>query len=274
MMSIFWLMILLFQASNNCGIEVIEKMIEKNKDLHSLKVDVYIKERIKDKIMEKQNKFIIRQQPFAIYFTDKRMGLDIEGLYCSPWKKALIATKGFPWMKLELDPLDMKMRNETHHTIYEAGFSYFITILDAYKNKFGNSFSSMVSCPGLFQKGNVQYYKIVIDNPDFTYREYIVKKGENLYDIARRYHVNDYMILEKNNLRNYEDIHEGQKILIPSEYAKKMILHVEKNNYIPLYIELYDDKGFYASYFFNNISLNPKLDDTVFDANNPSYHFK
>jgi LysM repeat protein len=270
------LFFLFFSSFNQSSTDLIDKMIEKNKQIHSLKVSVSIKERVKGKIVEKLNNFIIQVNPFKVYFTEKKYGIDIEGLYIQGKfnNQSLIASKGFPWMKLELDPMGSKMRNDTHHTIFEAGFGYFIGVMEGFKTEYGSKFPYMLSYQGLYQKGSVFFYKILIDNLNFKYVEYIVKKGENLHTIANKYHINDFMILEKNNLSDYFDVKEGQKILIPNDYAKKLIFHLEKNNTLPLYVELYDDQGFYASYGFNNIVVNPKLDDSVFDVSNPNYHFK
>ncbi len=254
-----------------------DKMIEKNHQIKTLIVSVGIKERVKGKVIEKKNDFIINANPYKVYFTEVKYGINIEGLFI-PGKNnnmAKIATKGFPWMNMDLDPFGSKMRNETHHTIYGAGFDYFIQLLDNIKKRNGSNFSSMITNLGLFKRGTLFFYKLEMNIPGFQFVEYTVKKGENLPSIANKLNVNDFMILEKNpSLKDYFDVKEGQKILVPTEYAKKMVFHLDRDLMLPIYVELYDDQGFYASYTFSNITINSKVDDSVFDVHNPNYHFK
>ena len=267
---------LLVSSYDSNPADLIDRMIEKNKTIKTLSVDVTIKERIKDKTINKFNHFTLQVDPYKVYFTESKFGIDLEGLFVAGAynNQARIATVGFPWIKLDLDPMGSKMRNETHHTIYEAGFGYFINVVSHFKSKYGDKFSDMMTYQGLFMKGQVYFYKIVLDNPNFKYSEYTVKKGENLNTIAKKIWVNDYMILEKNPaLADFNDVKEGQKIIVPSDYAKKMVFHLDKTLMLPLYVELYDDKGFYASYSFSNIQINPQLDKSVFDYTNPKYHF-
>ena len=85
----------------------------------------------------------LQVDPYKVYFTESKFGIDLEGLFVAGAynNQARIATVGFPWIKLDLDPMGSKMRNETHHTIYEAGFGYFINVVSHFKSKYGDKFS-------------------------------------------------------------------------------------------------------------------------------------
>ena len=49
------------------------------------------------------------------------------------------------------------------------------------------------------------------------YNTYVVKKGDNLYNIAKRYNVDEKTIELLNGLKENEYIYPGQKLLIPKD---------------------------------------------------------
>ena len=53
----------------------------------------------------------------------------------------------------------------------------------------------------------------VLENPYF--REYTVKKGDNIYEIARSNNVNPSQLLRLNGLNDTDIIYPGQKIMLP-----------------------------------------------------------
>lgn len=50
-------------------------------------------------------------------------------------------------------------------------------------------------------------------NTYFTY--YTIEKGDNLYQIARRYNINPKLLAAANGLNNTEYIYPGQELIIP-----------------------------------------------------------
>lgn len=57
---------------------------------------------------------------------------------------------------------------------------------------------------------------IIIPNEN-QYNTYVVKKGDNLYNIAKRYNVDEKIIELLNGLKENEYIYPGQKLLIPKD---------------------------------------------------------
>ena len=56
-----------------------------------------------------------------------------------------------------------------------------------------------------------------------TYRYYTVKKGDNMYQIAKKYNIDYDLLLKLNGLDKDEYIYEGQTILIPKSDVKLYI---------------------------------------------------
>ncbi len=154
------------------------------------------------------------------------------------------------------------MRNNHHHTMHEAGFNYMVSLTKHLLKKHRDRLSKEISLQGMEKIRNRDCYKILMNIDDFHYLTYKVKKGETLPIIAKKYMISDYMILEKNKeIKDYDDVKEGQQILIPSDYAKQIIFYLDKEQFVPIQISIYDDLGLYAEYSFENIiTLQNKTD--------------
>jgi outer membrane lipoprotein-sorting protein len=92
--------------------------------------------------------------------------------------------------------------------------------------------------------------------------------------IAKRFHVNDQMILELNkNIGDFDDVAAGQVITIPNTFARKLILHIDKKNMLPVKQYIYDLKGLYSQAEFKSLRVNPPLTEMDFNKENPQYGF-
>lgn len=56
---------------------------------------------------------------------------------------------------------------------------------------------------------------IVVPNGDNHFNKYIVKKGDVIYEIAKKYNVNPNQLLKLNGLNENEYIYPEQEILVP-----------------------------------------------------------
>ena len=69
---------------------------------------------------------------------------------------------------------------------------------------------------GVKQINNKECQGLKVLNPDFSFSDYIVQKGEDVESIAKKFNLSSYLILQENNLSFYNDIELGDKILIPN----------------------------------------------------------
>ena len=82
------------------------------------------------------------------------------------------------------------------------------------------------------------------------------------------------MILEKNRkVKNYDDVSAGQVILIPNDYSPKLMLYIDKDELIPLRMDVYDDQGLYEKYQYSKVIIDPKLDASEFSQDYSEYGF-
>jgi hypothetical protein len=242
-----------------------------------LRYDAFMRERINGKFVDKTTFFKVNISPFKVFIKESLLGMKIEGLYNQGFNnnKMLICTGGFPWVKMNLDPMGSKMRDNHHHTVFEAGFGYFISVISSSIEKNHLNLSKKISLHGTVEKNKRKCYKIILDNTDFHYYNYTIAKNENLTDLAKRLVINDYMILEKNPaIKDYKGVKEGTIVKVPSSYGKQMILYLDTELLLPVSFEIYDDIGLYAVYSYSNLEINPQFAWDEFNATFSGYHFK
>lgn len=265
----------IFSGQITCK-EIIANMNKGSEEVKTLKFTLRKKERINGKLLAGEQDCKFQRSPKKIYSKIIAPNKGVELLYVegSNGNKALINPNGFPYMSLTFDPFSSTLRNNNHHTIHEVGFDYINSIVGHMAEKSGASFDKYFK----YEKDTVlngrNCYKVLIDYTPFTYQNYTVKANETVTDIAYRLFVSDYMILELNKeIDDYTDVKAGQTIRIPSAYARKTFLYIDKLNNLPILQVMYDDKSLFSSYEFINLQLNPAIPAEEFTKDYKDYDF-
>ena len=139
----------------------------------------------------------------------------------------------------------------------------------------GDKFDQYFKLEGEERYNNRPCYKITITNKDFGFVHYTVGNNESITSIARKLHVAEYMIVENNpKLKDYFDILEpGQKIKVPSAYAKDVTMYIDQLYFLPIGVKINDDKGLFEEYNYFFLQVNPKIDDEEFTTTYKDYKF-
>lgn len=256
-------------------LQMLKTMSQKAKEVKTIRYNAVMNERIDDDMVVKNSFFKINVSPRKIYVAQSFIGIKLDGLYCEGWNKnlLLVATVGFPWLQLSLDPLGSRVRDNHHHTIFEAGFNYFVEVVDEFITNRKDEI--IITNAGKVVAFDRNCYKINIEIKNFRIIKYTVQQGENLTTIAKKLFINDYKILELNpKIDDYLDVLPGQIINIPSAYAKNMSLYIDLENMLPVQIDINDEKGLYGSYGYKNLIINVPFDHDEFSAIYKGYHFR
>ena len=167
---------------------------------------------------------------------------------------------------LNLSPTSSLLTKNQHHTLLTSGFMIVHKIVsDGIKRADGRGkFDEVFKYAGdvVYQKHNC--YKILIDDPTYAYTTAVGQKGETVVTMARRLLVSEYHIMELNpSARNLDDDVSGKTLKVPSSYAKKTTLYIDKATNFPIYQEMSDEKGVYEKYEYTDVVINPafKADD-------------
>ena len=176
---------------------------------------------------------------------------------------------------IKLSPFNSLIRKNQHHTILESGFGLLIgSIRDAKKRaQAQNAFDQVFQLAGSVTFDGKLCYKLILTDPTFTYESYTMQDGESLYSIAMKKKVCEQLIVEKNGLGGFGSGKSGQTIQIPSSYAKKTILYIDKSNMHPIYQEMFDEKGMFEKYTFYDLKVNPSFTSKDFSEDNSAYDF-
>jgi hypothetical protein len=141
--------------------------------------------------------------------------------------------------------------------------------------KLGDKFDEYFTCDGEERMNNRPCYKVVIDNKDFGYVNYVVGDNESITSIARKHFVAEYMIVEKNpKFKDYFDIlKKGEVIKIPTWYCKSVTIYIDQLYFLPVSIKVSDDKGLFEEYNYHFLQVNPKFEDGEFTKDYKDYKF-
>lgn len=177
---------------------------------------------------------------------------------------------------LTLSPIGDNLTEDQRHTIFELGFAYtgkiineLMRITDKAK-KFDTYFSAATP---IVQNGR-NCYKITITNMNWDYTSYKASKGENAFSIAQKLMIPTYSILELNDhIKMIDQDLGGRTLRVQIGYARRCILYIDKETYLPIFQEMYDDSGVFEHYEFTDIIINPAFKANEFSEENSDYKF-
>ncbi len=257
---------------------VIEKMLQSVGNIESLSYEFVQKERMLDRMNYAKVRTKMTLYPKKIYVLTLEPDEDIELLWIEGKYdgKALIKPNGFPYINVKLHPTSDHLLGLQHHPVTDSGFGKFAEVLQKTIDEEGSNFDNICTLAGSTTFDNQDCYIVEMNDPDFKFVDYTVKKGEDLFDIAKRYNITEYMIMAKNQdkgIDNYFDVKEGQKLQIPTSFCKKTTIYITKDDYLPLFWKMEDNEGLFEQYEFSNVKINPQFDPAEFTEDYEAYGF-
>lgn len=191
-----------------------------------------------------------RQQPFQVWMTFVYPDPGATILYDATANrdKMIYDPVGFPYMKLELDPLGTVARNNNQHTIYEIGFEHIAKLIETvYEGA-----EAVTLLPK--SSDHVQQVRIISGRKGF--RNYTVGKGESTRSIAQLLRISEYKLVEMNeDVRAYGELKEGMQLLVPEYYALSTIVSIDATSRLPVKLSLTDEVGLLADYTLTDVRL-------------------
>ena len=89
--------------------------------------------------------------------------------------------------------------------------------LESISNKLGIDPNIILELNGLSSSNIMPGTYLVVPKGEEMFTKYIVKKGDNMYEIAKRFNVNPNQLLKLNGLNQDDIIYPNQEILVPSK---------------------------------------------------------
>lgn len=255
--------------------DIFSNMFSAIKNVKTIRANMTSVERISDQTIFTNYSIKLNASPFKAYSKDLSKGVEVLYIDGQNNNQATVNPNGFPYVKLHLDPLGKIMRKDQHQTINRLGFSYISNILYHSLSKYPDAYTKYIKREADTVWDGSSCYKIEINFSGYSNTQYKVKeKGETVSKLATKYYLSEYQVLTLNNISWYDDeLDIGQQILLPSAYAKTTILLIRRDNYLPVVIRIYDNKGFFEEYYYKHLQLNSTIADAEFKEDYSEYHF-
>lgn len=177
---------------------------------------------------------------------------------------------------LSLSPYSSMLTKDQHHTLLSSGFNLYTRLIkDAMKRADDQKrFDDVVKLEGEVVFNGRKCYKIVLEDPTFSYITVTGKAGESLYTLNQRLLVPECIVVEKNSfVKNFESDLSGKQIKVPSAYAKKSTIYIDKETYMPIFQEMSDDIGVFERYEYSSLKINPTFKEDEFTEKFSEYSF-
>ena len=255
--------------------DIFTDMFSAIQNVKTLRTNVSTDERIIDHVNHTHFAVKLNVSPYEAYSKDLDKGVEILYLEGKNSGEAIVNPNGFPYVNIHLDPIGKTMRKEQHQTIKRLGFKYISDVVYHFIAKYPDAYAHYIKRNADTVWDGNSCYKMEIDFYAYANTTYIVKDaGETVAKLAAKYYLSEYQILVLNDISWYDDeLSAGQKILLPNAYAKTTILFIRKDNFLPVVIRIFDDKGFFEQYTYSHLQLNSSILSSEFTENYPGYHF-
>jgi Protein of unknown function (DUF1571). len=216
--------------------------------------------------------FKVQKSPFEFYYRQDVPQKGLELLYAEGANnnKVLIHKNGFPWITFSLDPLSSIMLKESRHPIFEAGYWYLAEVV---KYIIANNKDASLTYEGEDSSLGVDCLKYIVDNPSYKIQSYRTLRGETLYSIAKSKRLYLYTLRVLNPNIDFNCIPSNTLLRIPTSYARKMVVLIDKTNRIPLKIQIFNEIKLIEEMVFTNVNDSVTLTPSDFDKNNSLYSF-
>ncbi len=206
--------------------------------------------------------------------TDPNKGTEI--LYVEGERNNKALVNPGKWLPtVTLSPLSGLITKQQHHVITSAGFNMVSGIVGAgiKKADAAGRFNEAFKYAGDVTWNGRNCYKLIIEDPTYGYTTYTAQKGENMLAVAKKLLIPEYSLTELDGIKSFEEDLGGKTLKVPTSYAKKTIFYIDKENNLPIFQEMSDDKGVFERYSFFNVILNPTYKADEFTKGFGDYKF-
>lgn len=259
------------KLSNENPDGILFKMIATINKLDCYSLILNSRERKADKSFTKGNTLLkLRKRPRALYLKMIDEGQEI--LWNEGDKSVLVNPNGFPFINLKLDPYASPLLDKQHHTIFDAGFDYFNSIVQKEISLFPSTVQTRISNLGNVVCEGIDCYLIAFETNDFKKYNYVAIQNESTFALSKRLNINEWLIRNNNKMSSFEIV-KGKSYILTSHYAKKLILYINRSTMLPVLISIYDDVGLLEEYAYKKTVLNPAFAANEFTEDFKDYGF-
>ncbi len=258
-------------SQRNTSMDLLDKMFLAVTKIHTARYSLTSYERVKNKPLTASSQVKLQISPRKVYLKNTIKGIEVLWVQGKNKGYAWVNPGSFPFLTLHLDPEGELMTKSQHHTIHQLGFGYFSEVIQKTIASIGQVAYKNITVLGDVEWDNKLCHKVYIDFSDYyKMQPYTVGKNEDLKSLSNKLHLSKFIIRDNNPNRK---IKQGETINIPSIYASKIILYVDKKSTLPIYLKVIDNGGLYESYEFSDVKINSTITEEEFTTTYKDYKF-
>lgn len=227
-------------------------------NLRYLRCSVKAQERIGHEIKTSSSAMKLTFKPLQVYLKDNK---NVEVLWVTGQNggDAWVYPGSFPYVTLSLNPFGSLMRKGQHHTVLQAGFGTIAGLLHPNALYHDATFSRTFRYVGDTTVLGRPCFVLRSDFPQFRYVAYRAAKNETVATVAERFGCGEYRVLERNNLSPGDAVPEGKVVQVPNGYGRRTILCIDAKTYLPIVVDVRDDRGLFEKFEFYNVVPNQPI---------------
>ncbi len=238
---------------------LISRLSSAIENLKTLRCNVRAKERIGGSYQQARTAMKMTFNPYKVYLRNDQ---GIEVLYVTGQNggDAWVYPNSFPYVTLSLDPNGSIMRKGIHHSALEAGYGTIAEMLDgSAEQRLNPGFEKTFRYTSDTTVLGRPAYVLRSSFPQFRYVSYKPTKPETVKAIAAKFGCGEYRILERNNLSPGATVAAGKTIQVPNAYGSRIVLCIDQKLYLPLVVQVNDDKGLFEKFEFSDVVANQPI---------------
>ncbi|MBT9394668.1 DUF1571 domain-containing protein [Hymenobacter sp. NST-14] len=227
-------------------------------NLKTLRCNVRAQERIGAAYQQNRTAMKMSFNPYKVYLRNDK---GIEVLYVTGQNNgdAWVYPNSFPYVTLSLDPNGSLMRKSIHHSALEAGYGTIAEMLDGSGQRLNPGFEKTFRYTADTTVQGRPAYVLRSVYPQFRYVSYKPTKAESTKTIADKFGCGEYRILERNNLSVGAIVPAGKTLQVPNAYGRRILLCVDQKLFLPLVVQVHDDKGLFEKFEFHDVVANQPI---------------
>ncbi|RYU81294.1 LysM peptidoglycan-binding domain-containing protein [Hymenobacter persicinus] len=226
--------------------------------LKTLRCNVRAQERSGGKYQQARTAMKMGFNPLRVYLRNDK-GIEVLWVKGQNDGDAWVYPNSFPYVTLSLDPNGSIMRKGQHHSVLDAGFGTIADIIKGSSQRQDHTFERTFRYAGDTTITGRPCYVLRSDFPQFRYVSYKTTKQETLANIADRFGCGEYRIMERNDLAPDAPVPAGKTLLVPNGYGKRTIVCVDQKLFLPLVVQVHDDKGLFEKFEFFDVLANQPI---------------
>ncbi|SNR57686.1 MULTISPECIES: DUF1571 domain-containing protein [Hymenobacter] len=252
--------------------QVISRLSGAIENLKSLRCNVRAQERIAGSYQQARTTMKMSFKPYKVYLRNQK-GIEVLWVTGQNNGDAWVYPNSFPYVTLSLDPKGSIMRKSQHHSVLDAGYGTIAEMLHGSEQRLDHSFEKNFRYTGDTILAGRAAYVLRTDYPQFRYVTYKTTKAESVTAISDKFGCGEYRILERNDLAAGAIVPAGRTLQVPNAYGRRVVLCVDQKMFLPLVVQVHDDKGLFEKFEFSDVVPNQPIPAQEFTKDFKGYKF-